>query len=119
MKTIRKYIGLALIGLGVCACGGGEDDFREEGKEDSSIEYQVVTIEHANKSFGYLELTGSKLSGSIQWGDNESEMFAGRNTPPHTYQTAEQRIVTIKVQQADGITLPTVEGVSRIDLSGF
>lgn len=46
-------------------------------------------------------------------------MFAGKNTPSHVYQTAEEHIIVIKVQQADGIMLPSIEGVSRINLSDF
>ena len=51
--------------------------------------------------------------------ESNGEMFAGKNTPSHVYQTAEEHIIVIKVQQADGIMLPGIEGVSRIDLSDF
>lgn len=119
MKAIQKYIGLALIFFMIYSCGGGEDILPEV-PDDSSFEgYDIVTIEYSGNSFGFLELTGSKLSGQIQWGDDKFEMFAGKNTPPHTYKTAEKHTVIIKVQQADAITLPNIEGISRIDLSDF
>lgn len=119
MKAIQKYIRLALIFFMIYSCSGGEDILQERPEEDPFKDYSVVTIEHTGNSFGFLELTGSKLSGNIQWGDGKSEMFAGKNTPSHIYQTAEKRIVIIKVQQTDGIILPSIEGISRIDLSDF
>ncbi|WP_418211535.1 hypothetical protein ACNOHN_07285 [Bacteroides zhangwenhongii] len=119
MKEILKYIGLTLIFFMIYSCSGGEDILQEGPEEDSFKDYCLVTIEHNSKSFGFLEFTGSKLSGNIQWGDDKSEMFAGKNTPSHVYQTAEEHIVIIKVQQADGIMLPSIEGISRIDLSDF
>ena len=119
MKEILKYIGLTLIFFMVYSCSGGEDILQEGPEEDPFKDYCLVTIEHSGKSFGFLEFTGSKLSGNIQWGDDKSEMFAGKNTPSHVYQTAEEHIIVIKVQQADGIMLPSIEGVSRINLSDF
>lgn len=88
MKEILKYIGLTLIFFMVYSCSGGEDILQEGPEEDPFKDYCLVTIEHSGKSFGFLEFTGSKLSGNIQWGDDKSEMFAGKNTPSHVYQTA-------------------------------
>ena len=110
MKEILKYIGLTLIFFMVYSCSGGEDILQEGPEEDPFKDYCLVTIEHSGKSFGFLE---------FQWGDDKSEMFAGKNTPSHVYQTAEEHIIVIKVQQADGIMLPSIEGVSQIDLSDF
>ncbi|MCS2900177.1 hypothetical protein NXX91_07845 [Bacteroides thetaiotaomicron] len=78
MKEILKYIGLTLIFFMVYSCSGGEDILQEGPEEDPFKDYCLVTIEHSGKSFGFLEFTGSKLSGNIQWGDDKSEMFAGK-----------------------------------------
>ncbi len=80
-EEILKYIGLTLIFFMVYSCSGGEDILQEGPEEDPFKDYCLVTIEHSGKSFGFLEFTGSKLSGNIQWGDDKSEMFAGKNTP--------------------------------------
>ena len=69
MKEILKYIGLTLIFFMVYSCSGGEDILQEGPEEDPFKDYCLVTIEHSGKSFGFLEFTGSKLSGNIQWGD--------------------------------------------------
>lgn len=67
MKEILKYIGLTLIFFMVYSCSGGEDILQEGPEEDPFKDYCLVTIEHSGKSFGFLEFTGSKLSGNIQW----------------------------------------------------
>ena len=47
----------------VYSCSGGEDILQEGPEEDPFKDYCLVTIEHSGKSFGFLEFTGSKLSG--------------------------------------------------------
>ena len=64
MKEILKYIGLTLIFFMVYSCSGGEDILQEGPEEDPFKDYCLVTIEHSGKSFGFLEFTGSKLSGN-------------------------------------------------------
>lgn len=87
MKEILKYIGLTLIFFMVYSCSGGEDILQEGPEEDPFKDYCLVTIEHSGKSFGFLEFTGSKLSGNIQWGVINLRCLQEK-TLRHVYQTA-------------------------------
>ena len=121
MKEILKYIGLTLIFFMVYSCSGGEDILQEGPEEDPFKDYCLVTIEHSGKSFGFLEFTGSKLSGNIQWGDDKSEMFAGKNTPSHVYQTAEEHGLIkgrFKIKHTDDEQYYAVKILKRTDDAG-
>lgn len=77
----------------------------------------VLAITHNVKTgFAIPVLAGSKLSGTIDWGDGESGDYA--SGAAHSYSSSGTYTVTITTTKADGFSTG-VTGVSVIDLSKF
>ncbi|MBR6590275.1 MAG: BACON domain-containing protein [Bacteroidaceae bacterium] len=87
----------------------------QEGRVDSTFVY----IHHTNPVFTIPRISGDRVVGFVNWGDGlPQEEY--QTDLAHTYSTGQQEHrVTLKVWGAEEIELPTIQGVTEVDLSEF
>lgn len=80
---------------------------------------QSLIIKHKNGSFKAPALTGSSVTGIVNWGDGVEE--AWRNGLDHAYSagSAGNYTVEVKASGAYSFKLESVAGVTEIDFQGF
>lgn len=78
---------------------------------------QSLVIKHDNPSFRIPSITGSGVTGKVDWGDGAEENYA--SSLFHNYASGGNHTVTIRLNGADAFELESVAGVTAIDLSSF
>ncbi len=78
---------------------------------------RTLKVTHSAATFTLPTLTGTQISGSVNWGDEQSESYAAHLQ--HTYGIQGSYTVTIETFNATGFKFETLKGVSAIDLSKF
>lgn len=78
---------------------------------------QALTIQHSGSSFTVPMMTGSTLSGKVNWGDGKEETY--KVGLSHDYASSDSHTVLIKSAGAYSFKLESVAGVSEIDLQNF
>lgn len=85
------------------------------GRDDSTFVY----IHHTNPVFSIPRISGDRVVGFVNWGDGQPQEEYQADLA-HTYSTGQQEHrVTLKVWGAEEIELPTIQGVTEVDLSEF
>lgn len=78
---------------------------------------RTLKVTHSAAAFTLPAFTGSQVSGSVDWGDEQSDSYAAHLR--HTYGIQGSHIVTIEIFNATGFKFETLNGISAIDLSKF
>ncbi len=78
---------------------------------------RTLKVTHSAATFTLPAFTGVQISGSVDWGDEQTEAYAEHLR--HTYGVQGSHTVTIETMNATGFKLETLKEVSAIDLSKF
>ncbi len=78
---------------------------------------RTLKVIHSAAAFTLPAFTSSQISGSVDWGDEQTESYAAHLQ--HTYGIQESHTVTIETFNATGFKFETLKEVSAIDLSKF
>ncbi len=78
---------------------------------------RTLKVTHSAAAFTLPAFTGSQISGSVDWGDEQTESYAAHLQ--HTYGIQGSHTVTIETFNATGFKFETLKEVSAIDLSKF
>ncbi len=78
---------------------------------------RTLKVTHSAAAFALPAFTGSQISGSVDWGDEQTESYAAHLQ--HTYGVQGSHTVTIETFNATGFKFETLKEISAIDLSKF
>ena len=79
---------------------------------------QLFIIVHSSDSFTIPDFWGSQqLTGVISWGDSKKEDY--RKGLEHKYVQHGEHKVVVNLKHADEVQMETIEGVQKLDFSGF
>lgn len=95
------------------------EDIKQEIKvvQEGKPEPSYINILHTNLEFSAPLITGKYLSGTIHWGDNNSEEYDASATHVYTQETS--HTISIETLGAENISFDNVIGIIRINLSEF
>lgn len=83
----------------------------------SDSDYQKFIIHHSGSTFVAPLIEGA-TSGSIDWGDGTTSLLDEFVSYDYT-DNASSHIITIKTLNASDVTIPSMKGVTKLDLSNF
>lgn len=78
---------------------------------------QMLVFVHSNKTLTIPAISGTDVSGSINWGDKKIDEYASGKK--HTYSKAGTYSVSVTVVHAETVEFPELIGIASIDLSGL
>ncbi|MDO4163440.1 MAG: fimbrillin family protein [Bacteroides sp.] len=77
----------------------------------------IFAVTHCNADFTLPTFGGTDLLGSIDWGDGTTESYV--STAQHTYDSEDEKTVTVELWGVEEVSLSTLEGIEEIDLTDF
>ena len=86
----------------------------------SGAVFELITITHESGNFCAPVFEGAGFTGKVSWGDGKSDSFTSLSESlEHPYDSLGVYTVQVKVHDSDAFTLPSMDGVTEVNLTEF